>query len=355
MTTYGDISPRSAAYVVKEMLERGTPYLVFEMFGQTKPLPTKSTKTMKFRRYFLASDTFTEFGGIYNPAEYWGQTGTDQLFNVAAKTLTEGVTPDATDLDCEDIEVTLTQLGDRTVITDVIMDTHEDPVLQEAIEALSEQAPFLVERVRYDALVGGSNVFYADGSARGNVESPLSLNLQRKITRSLKNQLAKPVTTKVKASPNYGTEPIAPSYIALCHPDCEADIRGMSGFVPAEKYATIEPVAGEIGKVEDVRYITSTVMQSFGAVGAAWTDQPVLNDGSKCYVYPILYIARNAYAVVPLKGKNSLTPMVVNPKPSDSDPMAQRGHVSWKTYHACVILNQAWMVRAEVAVSDLSS
>jgi N4-gp56 family major capsid protein len=41
--------------------------------------------------------------------------------------------------------------------------------------------------------------------------------------------------------------------------------------------------------------------------------------------------------------------MVVNPKPSDSDPLAQRGHVSWKGMQTAVVLNDAFMIRCEVA------
>ena len=50
-TVYGDISPRTAAYASKELLERANPLLVLERFGQAKPLPEKSSKTIKFRRY----------------------------------------------------------------------------------------------------------------------------------------------------------------------------------------------------------------------------------------------------------------------------------------------------------------
>jgi N4-gp56 family major capsid protein len=68
-------------------------------------------------------------------------------------------------------------------------------------------------------------------------------------------------------------------------------------------------------------------------------------------VYPILYIARDAYGIVPLKGKSAITPMVVNPKPSDSDPLAQRGHVGWKAWQTAIILNDAWMAVAKVAAT----
>ena len=49
INTYGDLSPRTAAYVVVDLLERGMPYLVFEKFGQAKPLPRRSTKTINDR------------------------------------------------------------------------------------------------------------------------------------------------------------------------------------------------------------------------------------------------------------------------------------------------------------------
>ncbi|KKL70933.1 hypothetical protein LCGC14_2099990, partial [marine sediment metagenome] len=38
---------------------------------------------------------------------------------------------------------------------------------------------------------------------------------------------------------------------------------------------------------------------------------------------------------------------------SKSDPLGQRGYVGWKTWHAIVILNQVWMARLEVCVTDL--
>jgi hypothetical protein len=42
--------------------------------------------------------------------------------------------------------------------------------------------------------------------------------------------------------------------------------------------------------------------------------------------------------------------MVVNAKPSDSDPLAQRSHVGWKSMQTCVILNDLWLVIVEAAV-----
>ena len=55
--SYGDISPRTAAYVVKQLLERAAPVLLIEKFGQAYPIPQNSTKSAKWRRYFLSGST----------------------------------------------------------------------------------------------------------------------------------------------------------------------------------------------------------------------------------------------------------------------------------------------------------
>jgi N4-gp56 family major capsid protein len=115
----------------------------------------------------------------------------------------------------------------------------------------------------------------------------------------------------------------------------------------------MSPWDGEIGKIEDVRYLTTTIIEPF-AGGGATSGTNVLETNSKADVYPMLFLARDAYGIVAFKGANALTPMVVNPKASDSDPLAQRGHVGWKGYSATIILNDFWMARCEVAVSDLS-
>jgi N4-gp56 family major capsid protein len=349
MNTYGDISPRTAAFVVRDLLKRGMPWLILEKFGQAKPLPAKSTKTIQFRRYYLDSTFTSTFGSDFNPHEYFKGTN----FDPTKKTLTEGITPDATVLESSDYEATLVQYGDRTVITDQVLDFHEDPILKEAVDILGEQAAVLIEKTRYNVLKAGTNVFYANGSARASVNTVFSLNDQRRVTRFLKRQLGKAITSTVKSTPAYGTEAIAPSFICIVHPDLEPDLRAISSFVPSEKYGTMSPWDGEIGKIEDVRYLSTTIIEPFAGGGTSGGTN-VLETGGDADVYPMLFLARDAYGIVAFKGANALTPMVVNPKASDSDPLAQRGHVGWKGYSATIILNDFWMARCEVAVSDLS-
>lgn len=323
-TVYGDISPRTAAYAEKELLKRGLPFLVLEKFGQAKPLPENSTKVMKFRRYNALPNT--------------------------PQALTEGVTPTGQTLTVTDVTATLTQYGDRVTITDVILDTHEDQTLNEAVNLLGEQAAQMIEKMRFGVLKAGTNVLFANGAARAAVNTAISINLQRRAVRALKRQNARAITSIVRSTPSYGTENVAPGYVALIHPDLEADVRQLTGFVPAEKYGSMTPWENELGKCEDVRYVSSTIFEPWADAGGA-KGAMLSTTGTNADVYPVLFVGRDAYAIVALKGMFALTPMVVNPKPSDSDPLAQRGHCAWKAMQTCVILNDSWLVRAEVAAT----
>lgn len=341
-TTYGDITPRQAAYSVAGFLARAIPNMVIERFGQTYQVPTNNTQTAKFRRYFIEGGT-----GAYS-----GNAGNYSI-PLALTPLTEGVTPAGKKLDSKDYTVQLQQYGDFIGFTDVIQDTHEDypAVLRQIVEVLGEQAAHTVETLRFNVLKAGTNVFYANGSARNAVNTKMTLALQRRITRAFKRQNAKMITSALKSSPAYNTQPIEASFIALVHPDVENDLRDMDGFISIKQYAQGSAFEGEIGSVEDVRYIRSTVFEPWPDAGGAAGGTVVSTTGTNADVYPIIFLARDAFGVVALRGKSVAQIMVVNPKPTESDPLAQRGTAGWKLWNATVILQDAFLIRAEVAAS----
>jgi N4-gp56 family major capsid protein len=127
----------------------------------------------------------------------------------------------------------------------------------------------------------------------------------------------------------------------------------MTGFIDVKDYGSIPRFETEVGSCEDVRYLTSTIFSSWadgGSPTGAGTTR-ISTAGSACDVYPILILAKDAYGIVALKGKFAITPMVINPTPSKSDPLGQRGSISWKTMQTAVILNDNWMYRYEVAAT----
>lgn len=328
LTTYGIINQRTAAWAATEMLKHAEPVIVLGKFGMIKEMPRNKADTVKFRR----------------PVP----------FSAATVPLVEGVTPTAQRMAYEDVTVQLKQYGRPIEITDVVQDLAEDPVLQDASMLAGEQAGLTSEMIIYGATKAGTNVFYTNGTARSSVNTAMTLNKQRAVTRALKAQKAAKMRNILGSSPNYGTKAIEASYIAVGHTDCEADLRNLAGFVPVAEYGSRQPVAAEeIGSVEDVRYVLSPELTAFADAGGA-KGSMVSTSGTSADVYPILFFGKEAFATVPLKGKRAVTPMVLNPgTPSKSDPLGQRGYVSWKSYFAAVILNENWMARLETAVTDL--
>lgn len=341
--SYGDISPRTAAFVVKQLLDRAAPVLMIEKFGQSQPIAQNNTKSAKWRRYFLSGATGSAGSGTGN-----------FYVPLALTPLVEGVTPAGNKLANVDYTVTLAQYGDYITISDVVQDTHEDNVLSQAVDILGEQAAYTLETIRYNVIKAGVNVFRmgaagATVASRNLVAGPITLNVQRSITSALNRQNARRFTKVVASSANYRTEPIEAAYVCLCHPDMETDVRNMSGFISTKQYGTVTPWANEIGSVETVRYLTSTIFEPFINSGAATSGATTYRSTNTVNwdVYPMIFLARDAFGIVPLKGKDSITPMVVNPKPAPGDPLGQRGTVGWKAYQAAVILQDAFMIRLE--------
>lgn len=337
LNTYGDISQRTAAYAMVDMLDHARPVCVLAQFGASKPIPRNKAETVKFRRRI-------PFDAVTTP-------------------LQEGVTPTGRALRFEDVTVTLQQWGDLVVITDKVNDLSEDPVLKEATEECGENSGRTLEQIIYGVLKGGTSVFYANGAARNAVNTPISLTRQRAVTRYLKRMKAKKFTKILAPSPNYATKAIEASYIAVGHTDLESDIRNMAGFVPVASYGTRQPISEyEIGAVEDVRYVLSPDLQSIPDAGGA-AGAMTSTSGANADVYPIFFFGMEAFGCTPLKtakdgagkGNQPITPTVINPDTRDkSDPLGQRGYVGWKTWFNAVRLNETWMSRVEVAASSLA-
>lgn len=328
--TYGDIGPRVGIHAVAGLLTRIEPALVLEKYALVTPLPKNTGEVIKWRRV--------------------------RPLIVSTTALTEGVTPPAEQLVYEDVTTVIQQFGGWIQITDKVADLLEDKALSDAMDLLADQAAATKEAILWGILRGGTNVFYANGLGRPNVNTPIDIDLVNAAVNTLKRNHAKKITSRLAAGPRIATEPVNASYVAFAHVDLETDIRAMDGFVPTEKYASgsLLDDTWEIGKVNEVRFILSPQLSMFpdagGAAGAMRS-----TSGTNADVYPVVIIGKEAYGTVPLKGINSVQMAVKNPKMGEpGDPLGQRGHVAWKIWYQAVRLNEQWMVRLEVAATAFS-
>lgn len=326
-TSYGDISPRTAAFATLQLEKRGIPFMCFEMIGQSRPIPRNETNAVKFRRY--------------------------ESLAPAVVPIVEGVTPLAVKMQNTDITATLVQYGNTITVSDVITDTHEDKVLQEAMGMLGENAAETLEIIRFNGLVGGTNVVYNGAvTSRATVASKIDRPSLRRVTAALERMRGRKITSILSTKPNFNTVSIEPAFWAVVHTDADAGVRDLTAFKNASDYPTPSSYENEIGQCEMIRFLKSQLTTPFADAGGAVAGTGLKStSGTSCDVYPGLVFARDAFGIVPLKGEGAIVPMVVNAKPSDSDPMAQRNKASWKAYHTVARLNENWMVRWEFCIA----
>jgi N4-gp56 family major capsid protein len=332
MNTTQSVGFRSNGYIVGRLLVRAQAILILERFGQVDPQGLHKSLTRRYRRL--------------------------EALPLAIAPVAEGVAPAGQPLIVTNIEVTLEQYADCVPFSDVLADTIEDNTLDDLSKLVAQQAAETKETVRFKTLCGGSNVFYAGGTTRATVTATVSRSLFRKIYRSMKRNRAQFIGEVVAATAKIATEPVGQAYFAVCHTDLDADIKDCSGFVPVEKYSDhMKSLPGEIGKVENIRFICSDLFTPWlaAATGASGQSTFLTSGGTgtgSADVYPILIFGENAYGIVPLQGKNAVKIYVVNPTATASDPVAQKGSVGWKMMDGTVILNDYWMARAEVLASQ---
>ena len=327
-STASGISQRTNVYAERQMLAHAGPVTVLEKFGKPVRMPKNKSTTIKFRR--------------------------PVVFTAATTPLVEGVTPTSTNFTYEDVTASLKQYGQVSIVTDVIEDTHEDPVLNDVTQQSGENIGRTVEALTYGVLKGGTNVFYNNGSARTDVNTAITINKIRAVVRALAAQKAKKITMILSGSPDYGTSPIEAAYVAVAHTDLAADLRGLTGFTPVAEYGSRKPICPEeFGSVEDVRFVLSPDLASIPDAGGA-AGAMVSTSATNADVYPVLFIGQEAYGLVAIRGAGAVEPSIipVGQKTKD-DPLGQRGYVGWKTWFVAVILNELWMARLEVAVTDL--
>jgi N4-gp56 family major capsid protein len=330
MNVYSDISPRTTAYADRRLLTRAGLNCILHMFGQSRPVPSNKGQVISFRRYNKIDST--------------------------PFILQEGVTPTGKTLTKTDVIATLKQYGDWMGITDVIKDTHEDPVLKEMTDILGMQAGEMWDKIYYGILKAGTNVVYNNGTQRTDVNTMIARDAIRVAIRTLKRQEAKPIKSLITAGPNIGTSPIPPAFVALCHSDLQPDFEALSDWVPIQKYPSQSGlIPGEAGSVGELRVAFDNVMTAFADGGGAKSNgtYPCLStSGTYADVYPILIFGQDAYGTVPLAGKESVATYVNNPKAINGDELAQRGSVGWKGWTTAVILQDLWMLRLEVAAKS---
>lgn len=318
-TSRTQITKENTEFYDRVLLYRAVPLFLHTKWAQVRDIPRNGgTNVIKFRRY----------GNL----------------TAATTALTEGVTPLGSQLSITDVSATVAQYGDFVTITDRIDYESKDPVLTEAAEILGDQMGDTLDQLTRDVITAGSVVYYsgASSSSRDTVGATDLIDADdiKIAVRTLKNAKARRVTKMINASTGIATEPVNAAYIGLVHPNTTYTLKGLTGFVPVEKYAsTMTVMEGEVGKLDEVRFVESTNCKTFTGGEGGIT------------VYATMIFGSDFYGITRISGeaiRNIIKPLG---SAGTADPLEQRATSGWKATFVAKILNDAFAVRIEHAVA----
>ena len=305
VTTDSGLSVEMKTYYSDYLIDLAEPMLVHNQFGQKAPIPKNGGKTIEFRKF--------------------------NSLPKATTALTEGVTPNGQKMSVSKIEATVAQYGGYVELSDVLMLTAIDNNLVQATKALASQAGRTLDTITREVLAGGTNVQYAEGqvssrsalvggAASGN--HYLTVDAIRRAVRTL----------KVMNAPT-----IDGSYVGIIHPDCSYDLMSDPKWVNVKSYSDPEGIyEGEIGKIENVRFVETSEAKVFSKAGASNRD-----------VYATLILGADAYGVTEISGGGLQHIVKQLGSGGTADPLNQRATAGWKATHVAMRLVEEYMVRIE--------
>lgn len=297
------LSDEMKTFYNRLLLERTTPTLIHTMFAQKRPIPRNSGKTVEFRRFSSLATATTP--------------------------LTEGSPPSLKELTVTAITATVAQYGDAVGFSDLVSTTTIDPILSETVEILADQAAQTIDEVVRDVLVAGTNVQYAStATSRATVAAGMTVTVAeiREAVLDLKIGRARKING---------------FYHALVHPRTAHDIQGLAEWVTANnENQTGRVFDGSLGTLYGVKFWESDVTKVFAGAGSAAID-----------VYATLILGANAWGMIDLAGHNLQTIYKGLGSAGTADPINQQQSMGWKVTFVAKILNDAFMLRLEHAVS----
>lgn len=394
-----NLSPEMKSYYDRELIHFASPKLVHAQFGQKKPIPSGSGKTIEFRKF--------------SPLEK------------ALVPLSEGVTPKGNALNVTTVESTVEQYGDYITLSDMLTLSSIDSIISETQAVLGDQAGRTLDTVIREKVNAGTNVQYGNGKADRNLlvgglanyadNDYLSVAAVKRAVATLKRNNASPFKDGC--------------FVAIIHPDVANDLTSDPEWKAVKQ--NVDPddwYKGSIGKIHGVVFFESTEAKIFrakdlrtagslekgdaktltiasissgtitlkedlsstdaaalvgrsiqikgfdysiktassGDAGAATiTVNETLNSSiaAEDVIYPAgagkdgrdiystLFIGQNAYGVTNITGGGLETILKQKGSAGTGDPLDQRSTVGWKATQTAEILSPEFMVRVETTCS----
>ena len=228
------LSAEMKTFYDKQLVRFAAPKLVHERFGQKRPIPKNSGKTIEFRRF--------------------------SPLPKALKPLEEGVTPTGNALNVSTVTSTVEQYGDYITTSDIFDLTAVDNILAETQVVLGDQAGRTLDTVIREKINAGTNVQYGNGAktsrsdliggaASGN--DYITVEAIKRAAATLKRNNATPFADG--------------SFVAIIHPDVANDLANDEEWKAMQEADKTDWGDGVLGKIHGVVFVESSEAKVFTA------------------------------------------------------------------------------------------
>lgn len=299
----GSTAAELITYMSARLLEVAEFNTILDQFGDKHPLPSNSSKTIRFVR--------------------------EEKLTVAATPtqLSEGIPPDAVGLTLNQIEATIEQYGSVVRLSDLAEITARHNVIERTIYILGLQAAETYDQLIFNVLNAATNTYFVNSRAGDTslvaTDKVAYLDLVE-LDAALQDQGGRPFE---------GGE-----YVFVTPPQVYADLLKDPDFKASNQLRSPEKIwRGEVGLLGGFRVIRSN-SPAFAATSQAGA-------GQSSKVYSSFAIARFAYQITDLQ---NLRVYVVAPG-GQIDPLQQSRKIGWKFAFKSVITNQNWVRRVRSA------
>ena len=264
--------------------------------------------------------------------KYVFSLATKSVGTVAGLTLTEGTTPTEGSWAMEQQEVSLTQIGEYIIMSDIVLQDSPVEIIANALSDIAMNVAAVADILVQDVIDAGTNVYYSnDATSRTTIGSndTLSASNISKAQAILLANNAKPYD--------------AGMFMGVIHPHVLHDLRietGTGAWLDANKYVTPEKIfKGEIGALSGVRIVVSPNLQFYANASNGSGSTGTID------VYPTYFFGKDAYGVV----REGEPQSVFNPLGSSgsADPLKQRASAGVKFRVGATILRENALVRFE--------
>lgn len=269
-----------------------------------------------------------------------------------------------------DITKAVAKYGNAILLTEEVDLFNVNSNSMALMETLGANAGESLNLVAATEFANATQERFASGAAnKSAVVAEMKLNDIKWAVNKLNRNSAMRVFSQGTGSTNVGSSPVRTSYMGICHPDVEEDIRNLTGFIGVEQYGGYtETFVGEFGAVSGVRWCSTEIAPIETGAGTTSTSNVFrgtsvdTNDLYFSYVYGreavgTIGLGENYAKEIYQMGQRVPAVELIYHKPGSSgvaDMFNEVGSIAWKAWHATKILNGTWIVKLTTLAKDLT-